>query len=74
MEYFKKIISNAKRHDLSLSLVMCDLDKFKTINDNYGQHVGDIVLETVGELLQEETRDKALYKAKNNGRNQVCSL
>ncbi len=60
MEYFAKIISNAKRHSLPLSLVMCDLDKFKNINDSYGHDVGDKVLENVGELLRDETRDEDL--------------
>ncbi|ADQ13686.1 GGDEF domain-containing protein [Halanaerobium hydrogeniformans] len=56
MEYFEKMIANAKRHSLSLSLVMCDLDHFKKINDNYGHGAGDRVLEEVGELLLNETR------------------
>ncbi|MFW5891535.1 MAG: GGDEF domain-containing protein [bacterium] len=144
MEYFGKMISNAKRHSIPLSLIMCDLDRFKNINDSYGHNLGDKVLKNVGKILQKETRDedlaariggeeftiilngttleggynyaerirkkiselelkqlpetvtisigitelkesddqdsflkradKALYKAKNNGRNQVCKL
>jgi diguanylate cyclase (GGDEF)-like protein len=60
MEYFEKMISNAKRHSFPLSLIMCDLDRFKNINDNYGHDLGDKVLENVGKILQKETRDEDL--------------
>ncbi len=35
-----------------LSLVICDLDKFKTINDEHGHDIGDLVLKRVSEALQ----------------------
>ncbi len=38
------------------SLVMCDLDKFKVINDNFGHSVGDDTLTLFGELLRESIR------------------
>jgi len=56
MDYFEKMIANAKRHSLPLSLVMSDLDHFKKINDNYGHSAGDRVLAAFGQLLLEETR------------------
>jgi predicted signal transduction protein with EAL and GGDEF domain len=34
MEYIKKAIATAHRHKNPLTLVMCDLDYFKEINDN----------------------------------------
>lgn len=36
-----------------LSLVMADIDKFKTFNDRYGHQVGDDVLHFIGNLLNE---------------------
>ena len=38
------------------SLIMCDLDKFKTINDNFGHSVGDDTLTLFGELVCEVIR------------------
>jgi diguanylate cyclase (GGDEF)-like protein len=47
-EYFgerlKAEVAYAKRHGLSLSLVMMDLDHFKNVNDTHGHPAGDAVL------------------------------
>lgn len=38
------------------SLVMCDLDKFKLVNDNFGHSVGDDTLTLFGEFIRESIR------------------
>ncbi|MFS2017196.1 diguanylate cyclase [Massilia sp. CT11-108] len=50
-------IARARRYRLSLSLIMCDLDGFKAINDTYGHHAGDELLRCFANLLQAMTRD-----------------
>ena len=34
------------------SVVICDLDHFKRINDTYGHHAGDLVIQAFADLLQ----------------------
>jgi two-component system, cell cycle response regulator len=40
-----------------LSVVMCDIDKFKSVNDNYGHQAGDAVLKQIAQLLKDEARE-----------------
>lgn len=46
----------AKRYDLSLSLLMMDLDNFKIVNDERGHLAGDETLKRVAEMLQSSSR------------------
>ena len=40
-----------------IALVMCDIDKFKSVNDNYGHQAGDSVLKEFAQLLKAEARE-----------------
>lgn len=46
----------AARSKGPLSVVMLDLDHFKTFNDNHGHQAGDLVLQLVGEALRHAIR------------------
>ncbi|MDO9390167.1 MAG: sensor domain-containing diguanylate cyclase [bacterium] len=50
-------LKKSKRLGLPLSLVFCDLDYFKHINDKYGHPVGDEVLKGVSRQLQAGIRE-----------------
>ncbi|HEV2644431.1 MAG TPA: GGDEF domain-containing protein, partial [Candidatus Elarobacter sp.] len=40
-----------------LALVMCDIDHFKCVNDDYGHPAGDAVLQRFSALLRDEARE-----------------
>ncbi len=50
-------ITRARRYGTSLSVVLCDIDHFKRINDNHGHGAGDQVLADFAALLLAMTRD-----------------
>lgn len=44
------------RKDSLLALLMIDVDHFKSINDNFGHSVGDLVLQEIATCLRQNTR------------------
>lgn len=54
----KDFFTLCKQSKMSFSLVLIDLDDFKYVNDNYGHHVGDLVLAKVAKVLRTNMRAK----------------
>lgn len=50
-------IERARRQNHPLSLLLFDIDQFKTYNDSRGHLAGDHVLQTVGQIVMESTRE-----------------
>jgi len=53
----EQFIESLQAANLPTSVIVIDLDHFKRINDQRGHHVGDRVLQTVGEILRAHTRN-----------------
>ena len=49
-------IARSLRNQSPISILMIDVDQFKTVNDDYGHVVGDHVLTAVGDILRQNSR------------------
>jgi diguanylate cyclase (GGDEF)-like protein len=60
---FREVAEQARLTDAPVSLVMCDLDGFKALNDQHGHACGDAVLKDVAYVLRKELRSfELLYR------------
>jgi GAF domain-containing protein len=55
-ERLRQEIRRSRRYGTPLSLLMLDLDDFKSFNDRYGHQIGDEALREVGQILFSVTR------------------
>lgn len=55
-EKFAEEIYRSKRFDLTMSLIIMDIDWFKQINDGYGHQIGDWALKEVSRVIRTSLR------------------
>ena len=55
-EHIRTMAAIAQRQKLKLAVLFLDLDGFKHINDTFGHHMGDRVLQAAGERLRKSLR------------------
>ena len=55
-ETLEREVSRVERDPQPISVVMMDVDLFKSINDTFGHQAGDAVLQMLGTMLLENTR------------------
>ena len=73
-EYLKNTIVPAAGEDRPISILMCDIDHFKAVNDNYGHDAGDEVLKQVAAILSDNTRNGIDTAFRVGGEEMVCVL
>ncbi len=54
---FEPALQYARRFEHPLSLCLCDVDRFKGVNDTYGHHAGDEVLKKLADIMRSELRE-----------------
>ena len=55
-ELFAYNLHVAKRHHLTFSIILLDIDNFKLVNDTYGHQVGDSLLQEIAHILKTNVR------------------
>ncbi|MCI0584225.1 MAG: sensor domain-containing diguanylate cyclase [Chloroflexi bacterium] len=53
-------LSEARRHGSTFSILFCDLDRFKSVNDRHGHAVGDLLLHRVATAIRAAARQEDL--------------
>lgn len=56
IEFLRTELNRANREDRPVGIVLADIDKFKSVNDTYGHHVGDAVLRETAHRMQSSIR------------------
>lgn len=61
METAAQEFDRARRYQMPLSLLMIDADRFKSINDRFGHHIGDEVLKVLAIIGRRQLREVDVF-------------
>src|SRR5277367_4681543 len=67
MEQLPRELERCRRHRIPLSVLMCDIDHFKTINDAKGHAAGDEVLQQFAARAQKSIRSNSDWVSRYGG-------
>lgn len=78
VRYFRQVLTEemkkAKLKETPLSLIMIDIDNFKSVNDTYGHQQGDIVLRETAQIIKKQMRSKQDMAARYGGEEMAILL
>lgn len=66
-EQFEHSLEFVRERDLPLSVLMCDIDNLKKINDSYGHLLGEFTVAEIGRLIQESLDSEDAYATRFGG-------
>jgi diguanylate cyclase (GGDEF)-like protein/PAS domain S-box-containing protein len=66
LDHFPREVERIKRGSGILGVIVCDIDHFKSINDEYGHAIGDVVLKRTASRLAQHLR-KSEFIARYGG-------
>jgi len=73
MEFLDRELARSSRHNRPLSLIMLDIDRFKSINDEFGHLGGDFTLRELANRMKGNVRKEELL-ARYGGEEFACVL
>ena len=72
-EILQRFVAQAQRQSSGFCLLLCDIDRFKIINDNYGHQAGDLVIAATASALRQSLRTED-WASRWGGEEFLCLL
>lgn len=72
--HYRDICQLAKRNRVYVSIIMCDIDHFKNINDTYGHTAGDEILKELALIMQSSLQRDSDFIARYGGEEFIIAL
>lgn len=72
--YFNEVYQLAQRNCIEISVIMCDIDHFKQINDTHGHTAGDMVLKEFAKIMKKSLNRGSDFIARYGGEEFIIIL